>query len=170
MLSSFATGLDVAVLHITFRLRAALAAEDMNAVSAEMSALDELMAEVRRFDEPRRLMNRVLGRPESETHSYGPVPRLTAADLPEPPSSYGDGEYDDHLAMADREAELAPQLAAAHAERIARAGRHLEDVVRRLAQTGFADAQYTRAMAREAEKAVGLWKVGLLQRMVRDRL
>ncbi|MEV0091164.1 hypothetical protein [Streptomyces sp. NPDC050738] len=156
--------------NVADRLQAAVAAENSDAVSAELSKLKELIAEVRRFDEPRRLMNRVLGRAETEPHRYGQVPKLTLADLPDLPSSYSDGEFDDLMAMAQREAELAPRLAAAHAERIARTGRHLEAVVQQLAQTGFADREFTRAMAREAEIASGLWHTCLLQRMIRDRL
>ncbi len=152
------------------RLRAALAAEDSDSVAVEISKLDLLVAEVRRFDEPRRLMNKALGRAETAARPHAPVPRLTAADLPEVPSSYSDGEYDDLLAMADREVELAPRLAAAHAARIARVGGHLEAVVRRLAQTGFADMDFTRAMIREARGAHELWQSCLLQRMSRGVL
>ncbi|WP_405581664.1 hypothetical protein [Streptomyces sp. NBC_01092] len=146
------------------RLRAALAAETVAPAAAELASLDAMIEDVRRCDEPRRLLNRLLGRDESDILERTPVARLTAAELPEIPSSYGDGAYADLMAMADREAELAPRLAAAHAERITRVRTHLVAVVRQAVRTGFADAAFTRESVEEAHGAFELW-----QRCLRER-
>ncbi|WP_427922825.1 hypothetical protein [Streptomyces sp. cg40] len=145
-------------------LQAALAAESVVSAVAELASLDATIEKVRRCDEPRRLLNRLLGRDEGDIRVRVPVARLTAAELPEIPPSYVDGEYTDLMAMADRAAELAPRLAAAHAERITRVRTHLVDAVRQAARTGFADAEFTRESMEEARGALELW-----QRCLRER-
>ncbi|MFE6989055.1 hypothetical protein [Streptomyces pharetrae] len=149
------------------RLQTLLALEAREEVAAELAALETIAGEVRRSAASLRLLNRILGRDAAveDDAPTAPVDRLREIDLPEVPSAYGDDtEYDDLLAMADREAEIAPKLEPAHRERIAVVAAHLVGIVRQAAETGFADERFALASLREARTAHALWLRCLEQR------
>ncbi|MFG3122967.1 hypothetical protein ACGFYO_13250 [Streptomyces sp. NPDC048201] len=149
------------------RLQELLTHEAREEVVAELNALDMLAGEVRQSVVTLCLLNRILGR-ETAVEDDMPsaeVPLLRESDLRGLPSTYGeDAEYDDLLAMADRGAELAPQLEQAHKERLSAVTEHLVAVVHQVAKTGFAEERFTRASLREARLAHVLWLRCLAQR------
>ncbi|MFF0158128.1 hypothetical protein ACFYRY_11450 [Streptomyces sp. NPDC005263] len=149
------------------RLRQLLAREAREEVAAELTALDAIAGEVRKSVATLRLLNRILGREGAVEDDAPPadVSRLRETDLPGVPSTYGDdADYDDLLAMANRGAELAPQLEKAHRERLSAVAEHLVTVVQRAAMTGFADERFAQESLREARAAHVLWLRCLEQR------
>ncbi|MFH8656291.1 hypothetical protein [Streptomyces afghaniensis] len=149
------------------RLRELLSREAREEVAAELTALDVIAGEVGQSVATLRLLNRILGREAAAEDDASPaeVSRLRETDLRGVPSTYGDdAEYDDLLAIADRGAELAPQLEEAHRERLSAVADHLVTVVQRAARTGFADEQFAQKSLREAWAAHALWVRCLEQR------
>ncbi|MGA5095953.1 hypothetical protein ACPCAC_01130 [Streptomyces lavendulocolor] len=150
---------------ITARLSALLAAEDEQSIGPELDALDAVSARVRGTDQARELLHRVLGREEAAERALPAVRRLTGADLPALPSAYADeAGFDDLMALAAREEELAPRLRAAHAERLREVAAHLVHVVEKVAAVGFADEAFARESAHEARRAHALWVRCLAER------
>ncbi|WP_409472464.1 hypothetical protein [Streptomyces sp. HC307] len=148
-------------------LRQLLTREAREEVAAELTALDVIAREVRKSVSTLRLLNRILGREAAVEDDTPPadVSRLREIDLRALPSTYGDdAEYDDLLAMANRGAELAPQLERAHRERLSAVAEHLVTVVQRAAKTGFADERFAQESLREAREAHELWLRCLEQR------
>ncbi|WP_157878594.1 hypothetical protein [Streptomyces chattanoogensis] len=146
------------------RLRELLALEAADDVGAELDALEATASEVRRSMAVLQLMNRILGRDADDEGAPQAVVRLAEDDLPPLPSSYDDGEYDDLMAMADREAELAPRLEHAHRQRVSRVAAHLVNVVQGVARTGFADERFARDALHEARRCYELWRRCLAER------
>ncbi|MGA5411679.1 hypothetical protein ACPCSC_31030 [Streptomyces lavendulocolor] len=150
---------------IAARLSALLAAEDEPGVGRELDALDAVSARVRGTDRARELLHRVLGREEAAERALPAVRRLTGADLPALPSAYADDAgFDDLMAFAAREEELAPRLREAHAERLREVAAHLVHVVEQVAAVGFADEAFARESAHEARRAHALWVRCLAER------
>jgi hypothetical protein len=148
-------------------LRQLLIREAREEVAAELTALDVIAGEVRQSVATLRLLNRILGREAAVEDDTPPtdVSRLREIDLRAVPSTYGDdAEYDDLLAIADRGAELAPQLEKAHRERVSAVAEHLVTVVQQAAKTGFADERFAQESLREARAAHALWLRCLDQR------
>ncbi|MER5575676.1 hypothetical protein [Streptomyces massasporeus] len=148
-------------------LRHLLIREAREEVAAELTALDVIAGEVRQSVATLRLLNRILGREAALEDDTPPtdVSRLREIDLRSVPSTYGDdAEYEDLLAMADRGAELAPQLQKAHRERVSAVAEHLVTVVQQAARTGFADERFAQESLREARAAHALWLRCLDQR------
>ncbi|WP_435058575.1 hypothetical protein [Streptomyces sp. bgisy060] len=140
------------------RLRTLLAAEATGDVVRELDALEAVSVLVRSTDHTRRLLQRVLGREDPAPRALPAVRRLAGADLPALPSSYADeAGYDDLMAMAAREDELAPELQRAHAERLGTVAAHLVRVVEQAAAVGFADEVFAEESVREAHRAYELW-------------
>ncbi|ROQ35017.1 hypothetical protein EDD98_4071 [Streptomyces sp. PanSC19] len=150
---------------IAARLSALLAAEDEPGVGLELDALDTVSARVRGTDRARELLHRVLGREEAAERALPAVRRLTGADLPALPSAYADDAgFDDLMAFAAREEELAPRLREAHAERLREVAAHLVHVVEQVAAVGFADEAFAGESAHEARRAHELWVRCLAER------
>ncbi|MGW4777639.1 hypothetical protein ACWEPA_13385 [Streptomyces filamentosus] len=150
---------------IAARLSALLAAEDEPGVGRELDALDAVSARARGTDRARELLHRVLGREEATERALPAVRRLTGADLPALPSAYADDAgFDDLMALAAREEELAPRLRDAHAERLREVAAHLVHVVEQVAVVGFTDEAFPRESAHEARRAHALWVRCLAER------
>ncbi|MGW0606662.1 hypothetical protein [Streptomyces sp. NPDC002640] len=150
---------------IAARLSALLSAVDEPGVGRELDALDAVSARVRATDRARELLHRVLGREETTQRALPAVRRLTGADLPALPSAYADeAGFDDLMAFAAREEELAPRLREAHAERLREVAVHLVHVVEQVAAVGFADEAFARESAHEARRAHELWVRCLAER------
>ncbi|MFI1658588.1 hypothetical protein ACH4ZU_27350 [Streptomyces sp. NPDC020472] len=150
---------------IAARLGALLAAEDEPGVGRELDALDAVSARVRGTDRARELLHRVLGREEAAERALPAVRRLTGADLPVLPSAYADDAgFDDLMAIAEREEELAPRLREAHAERLREVAAHLVHVVEQVATVGFADEAFSGESLHEARRAHALWVRCLAER------
>ncbi|WMX44497.1 hypothetical protein [Streptomyces roseicoloratus] len=150
---------------IAARLSGLLAAEDEQGVGPELDALDAVSARVRGTDQARELLHRVLGREEAAERTLPVVRRLTGADLPGLPSAYADDAgFDDLMALAAREEELAPRLRAAHAERLREVAAHLVRVVEQVAAVGFTDEVFARESVHEARRAHELWVRSLAER------
>ncbi|MFE1550718.1 hypothetical protein [Streptomyces sp. NPDC058718] len=150
---------------IADRLGALLAAEADEDVASELDALEAVCARVRDTDRTRVLLNRILGREEPAKRALPAVRHLAGADLPELPSSYSDeAGFDDFVAMAAREQELAPQLRETHAKRLGEVAAHLVRVVEHAAAVGFADEAFARESVREARQAHRLWQRCLAER------
>jgi hypothetical protein len=149
------------------RLRQLLGREAQEEVAAELTALDVIAQEVWQSVATLHLLNRILGRETAveDDASSADVHRLRETDLRGVPSTYGDdAEYDDLLAIADRGAQLAPQLERAHRERLTTVAEHLVTVVQRAAKTGFADERFAQESLQEAHAAYALWLRCLKQR------
>lgn len=146
------------------RLRELLAAEDAERVSAELGALEDAAGDVRRAMVAFRLLSHVLGRDMDAQLGRRTVAHLTEDGLPHLPSAYREGDFQDLFAIADRGAQLAPELARAHRERIRTAADHVVDVVRSAAATGFADERFAQDSLDEARRAVRLWEQCLEER------
>ncbi|MGW4850523.1 hypothetical protein ACWEPZ_04735 [Streptomyces sp. NPDC004288] len=150
---------------IADRLNARLAAEADEDVASELDALEAVCARVRDTDRTRVLLNRILGREEPAKRALPAVRHLAGVDLPELPSSYSDeAGFDDFVAMAAREEELAPQLRETHAKRLGEVAAHLVHVVEQAAAVGFADEAFARESVREARQAHRLWQRCLAER------
>jgi hypothetical protein len=149
---------------IAAELRALLTGEAAEGVAGQLDSLDATVANVRRAMARFRLMSGVLGRDVEMESVPSAVPHLTEADLPALPSAYREGEFDDLVAIATRETELAPHLEAAHQERVSRIAAHLVAVVRQAAASGFADEQLSREALREARHCFALWQRCLTER------
>ncbi len=149
---------SVTAREIAVRLSALLAAEDEPGVGRELDALDVVSARVRGTDHARELLHRVLGREETTERALPAVRRLTGADLPALPSAYADDAgFDDLMALAAREEELAPRLREAHADRLREVAAHLVHVVEQVAAVGFTDEAFAGESVQEARRAHALW-------------
>ncbi|MEU1176884.1 hypothetical protein ABZ464_04410 [Streptomyces sp. NPDC005820] len=146
------------------RLRELLAVEDAERVNAELGALEEAAGDVRRAMADFRLLSHVLGRDMNVEAGRRRVVHLTESGLPPLPSAYREGDFEDLIAIADRGAQLAPELERAHRERIRTASDHVVEVVRSAAATGFADERFAEDAMDEARRAVRLWKQCLEER------
>lgn len=123
---------------IADRLSELLAAEAVPDIPVQLDALEAAFARVRGTDATRTLLNRLLGREEELGRRSPTVRRLSSFELPGLPSAYRDETgFEDLMAMAAREEELAPRLRDAHAERLGQAADHLVCVVRQAADAGF---------------------------------
>ncbi|MBB5105001.1 hypothetical protein [Streptomyces spectabilis] len=150
---------------IAGRLHALLPAGASSDVAHELDALEAVSARVRGTDQTRLLLHRVLGREAPAKRALPAVRHLAASDLPDLPSSYADeAGFEDLMAMAAREEELAPQLRKAHAERLDEVAAHLVRVVEQAAAVGFADEDFARESVREARHAYRLWLQCLAER------
>ncbi|MFG3056912.1 hypothetical protein ACGFZP_38990 [Kitasatospora sp. NPDC048239] len=142
-----------------------LAAEDEKGVARLVDLLKDLAAEVRRSEEIRVVVSRILGQAEQPAGSRPPVPHLTEQELPRIPTLYDDedGEHYTSLqSMLDARAERLPERA--HAERLAQVVGHLHAVVARTVEQGFADGVFATASLEEACSAQRLWLRCLAQR------
>ncbi|MFH8409840.1 hypothetical protein ACH4FX_34435 [Streptomyces sp. NPDC018019] len=150
---------------IAARLGALLTAEAEEDIGPELDALEAVSDRVRDTDRARLLLHRVLGQEEAAKRALPAVCRLAASDLPSLPSSYtDDAGFDDLMAMAAREEELAPRLREVHAERLRRVAAHLVRVVEQAAARGFADEAFARETLQEAHRAYELWLHCLAER------
>ncbi|MBM7057824.1 hypothetical protein [Streptomyces durocortorensis] len=150
---------------IADRLCALLSTGAVEDVALELEALEAVSARVRGTDQTRLLLHRVLGREASAKRALPGVRHLSGADLPYLPSSYQDEQgFDDLVAMAAREDELAPRLREAHAERLDKVAAHLVRVVEQAAAVGFADEVFAQESVREARHAYELWVQCLKER------
>ncbi|MFI0165553.1 hypothetical protein [Streptomyces sp. NPDC017095] len=150
---------------IAAQLGTLLAAEAEEGIGPELDALEAVSGRVRDTDRTRLLLHRVLGQEEAAKRTLPAVRRLAVPDLPGLPSSYTDeAGFDDLMAMAAREEELAPRLREVHAERLRRVAAHLVRVVEQVAATGFADESFARESLQEARRAYELWLQCLAER------
>ncbi|MGW4159209.1 hypothetical protein [Streptomyces sp. NPDC004788] len=150
---------------IAARLSALLAAEAEEHIGPELDALEAVSTRVRGTDRTRLLLHRVLGREEAAERDLPAVCRLAGSDLPGLPSSYTDeAGFDDLMAMAAREEELAPRLREVHAERLRRVAAHLVRVVEEVAAMCFADEAFAQESVDEARRAHELWLQCLAER------
>ncbi|MFE9562878.1 hypothetical protein ACFYM0_17440 [Streptomyces sp. NPDC006487] len=150
---------------IADRLSELLAAEAVADIALQLDALEATSARVRGTDATRTLLNRLLGREEEVGQTPPAVPRLTDVDLPDLPSAYRDeAGFEDLMAMAAREEELAPRLRDAHAERLDGVAAHLVSVVRQAAAAGFAERAFAVESVAEARRAYELWLQCLAER------
>ncbi|WP_327332217.1 hypothetical protein [Streptomyces anulatus] len=150
---------------IADRLSELLAAEAVPDIPVQLDALEAAFARVRGTDATRTLLNRLLGREEELGRRSPTVRRLSSFELPGLPSAYRDETgFEDLMAMAAREEELAPRLRDAHAERLGQAADHLVCVVRQAADAGFAEATFAVESIQEARQAYELWLHCLAER------
>ncbi|MFF3556085.1 hypothetical protein ACFYXL_22070 [Streptomyces tsukubensis] len=150
---------------IAYQLRELLAAEAVSEVRAQLDLLDAAVARVRATYQTRALLNRLLGHEEVTALVSPPVTRITKEELPALPSAYRDeAGFEDLMAMAAREDELAPRLRAAHAERIRVVSTHLVRVIRTAAEAGFSDEQSAHDAVDETRRAYELWLECLSER------
>jgi len=150
---------------IAARLGALLAAEAEEDIGPQLDDLEVVSGRVRDTDRTRLLLQYVLGREEAGKRALPAVRRLAASDLPGLPSSYtDDAGFDDLMAMAAREEELAPRLREVHAERLSKVAAHLVCVVEQAAAMGFADETFARESLQEARRAYQLWLQCLAER------
>ncbi|MFD7867404.1 hypothetical protein [Streptomyces sp. NPDC059783] len=150
---------------IADRLSALLPTGAFEDVALELDALEAVSARVRGTNQTRLLLHRVLGREESAKRALPTVHHLAGSDLPSLPSSYTDEVgFDDLMAMAAREEELAPLLRETHTERLGAVAAHLVHVVEQAAAVGFADEVFAQDSVREARHAYELWVQCLKER------
>ncbi|MEU9041058.1 MULTISPECIES: hypothetical protein [unclassified Kitasatospora] len=142
-----------------------LVAEYERDVPRLIGRLHDLADRVRRSEENRVVVSRILGQAEQPAPSAVAVPHLAEEQLPRVPTLYEeeDGEhYGDLERMLAARAEKLPERA--HAERVGRVARHLTTVVDLMVEQGFVDGVFTAAVLEEASSACGLWLRCLAER------
>ncbi|MFE3861733.1 hypothetical protein ACFXPT_15015 [Streptomyces goshikiensis] len=150
---------------IADRLSGLLATEALAEIPAQLDALEATSAAARNTAATRTLLNRLLALEEQTERTLPTVRRLSASELPSLPSAYRDDDgFEDLMAMAAREEELAPRLQEAHAARLAVVSEHLVHVVRQAAASGFANEAFATDSVHEARQAYELWLQCLAER------
>lgn len=143
---------------IADRLSGLLATDAVAEIPAQLDALEATSAAARSTAATRTLLNRLLAFEEQTERTPPTVQRLSASELPGLPSVYRDDDgFEDLMAMAAREEELAPRLQEAHATRMATVSGHLVHVVRQAVASGFADEAFATDSVYEARQTYALW-------------